>query len=90
MDMKQIVLKMLENWHLVVLMFFIGSFLKLILNTALKIYEVRATNKDTIKIGISDGSKVIEITSSNIKLKELQNLNDKELLELDFDKKKAS
>ena len=50
-------------------------------NAFLRIYEIKTVNKDTIKIGIHNDSKVIEITSSSIKLQDLKELNEKELLE---------
>jgi hypothetical protein len=38
-------------------------------------------NKDTIKIVINSDSKCIEITSSTLKLKDIQKLNENNLLE---------
>ena len=84
--MTDIILKLLDNWHWVVILFFVGQFLKIASNAFLRIYEIKSTNKDTIKIGIPNDSKVIEITSSSVKLKDLKELNEKELLEF----KKAS
>lgn len=79
--MLDIVLKMLDNWHWIIILWFVGQFLKIASNAFLRIYEIKSVNKDTIKIGIHNDSKVIEITSSSIKLQDLKELNEKELLE---------
>lgn len=79
--MLEIILQLLKNWEWLVILFFIGQFLKIICNVILKIYEIKATSKNTIKIGINQESKLVEITSSDISLEDIKSLNDKELLE---------
>lgn len=86
--MKDIVYKMLENWHILLILYFSTKFFSIITNAVLKMWELKVMNKDTIKIGINSDSKVIEITSSNLKLKDIQKLNENNLLE--YENKKVS
>lgn len=86
--MKDVVVKMLENWQILLILFFSAKFISIISNVALKIWELKVMNKDTIKIGLNSESKVIEITSSNLKLKDIQKLNENNLL--DYESKKVS
>lgn len=86
--MKDIVYKMLENWHILLILYFSAKFISIITNAVLKMWELKVMNKDTIKIGINSDSKVIEITSSNLKLKDIQKLNENNLLE--YENKKVS
>lgn len=95
--MENMLLKTLEtvisHFWIITLTLILSSVLKKILYVWIEFKKIEIQHKDTIKIGVNaiDGSKIIEITSSNIKLKELENLSDKKLLEIDFnDNKKAS
>ena len=79
--LENIVLKLLDNWHWVVVLFFVGQFIKIGSNVFIKIYELKVMNKDTIRVAESSDSTVIEITSSSIKLDDVRRLKSENLIE---------
>lgn len=78
--MENIVLKLLDNWHLIIFLFFFNQFLKLSLNVFLKAYEVKHLNKNSIKLASTGQSNIIEIQSSNLKIEDLNKLSKSEFL----------
>ena len=52
--MESIVIKLLDNWHWVVVLFFIGQFIKIASNAFLRVYEIRHLNKDILKLAVSN------------------------------------
>lgn len=90
--MNEILLKMIENmishFWIITLTLIGTSLLKKVLYMYIELQKIKIENKDTIKIGLSDDSKMIEITSSNLKIEDLKKLKDENLL--DYTNKKAS
>mgnify|MGYP003394913731 CR=1 FL=1 len=72
--MLEIILKLLDNWHWLVILFFIGQFIKIIGNLYLKIVEIKAINKDQIRFAKKGDETVIEITSSTVKISDVEQL----------------
>ena len=90
--MNEVLIKIIENLvsHMwIITLTLIGtSLLKKVLYMYIELQKIKIENKDTIKIGLSDDSKMIEITSSNLKIDDLKKLKDENLL--DYTNKKAS
>lgn len=83
--MNEILLKMIENmishFWIITLTLIGTSLLKKVLYMYIELQKIRIENKDTIKIGLSDDSKMIEITSSNLKIEDLKKLKEENLLD---------
>ncbi|MEQ1724166.1 MAG: hypothetical protein ABL930_13415 [Pseudobdellovibrio sp.] len=76
----EIVMKLLEHWSVVIYFFFSIQIVKLIGGFYLKIVEIRALNKDQIKVAISQNECVFEIQSSTVKIEDLHKLQNEKLL----------
>lgn len=82
--MNEILLKMIENmishFWIITLTLIGTSLLKRVLYMYIELQKIKIENKDTIKIGVSNDEKIIEITSSNLKIDDLKKLKEENLL----------
>lgn len=79
--MAEIIMSLIQNWHDLIIMFFVVQTIKIITNIVLKIYEIKHTNKDTIKFCKRDNETLIEITSSLVKISDIEKLKDTNLID---------
>lgn len=86
--MNEILLKMIENmishFWIITLTLIGTSLLKKVLYMYIELQKIKIENKDTIKIGLSDDSKMIEITSSNLKIEDLKKLKEENILDYTY------
>jgi hypothetical protein len=83
--MNEILLKMIENmishFWIITLTLIGTSLLKKVLYMYIELQKIKIENKDTIKIGYTSDSKMVEITSSNLKIKDLKKLKEENILD---------
>lgn len=84
--MAEIVMKMLEHWGWVIVLYFLTSWVKLISNIWLKSIELRVLNQNQVRIEISDSHQLLEIKSSTMDVRDLEKLGSIKLI----DNKKVS
>jgi hypothetical protein len=75
--MENIVIKLLDNWHYLIVLFFISQFLKIGLNSYLKVIEIKTLNKDFVRLEINLDSQVLEIRSNKVNLTDIEKISNK-------------
>jgi hypothetical protein len=79
--MLEIILKLIDNWRWLIILFFCMQLIKIVGNFYLKSVEIKTSNKDQIRFAQKGGETVIEVTSSNIKLSDIERLKNTNALE---------
>jgi|GEM_PF-4603803 len=74
--MTEIILKLLDNWHWLIILLFSHSMIKLIVQSWLKIVEIRTLNKNIVVFKDSPTERTIEIRSHDISVEKVQRLRE--------------
>lgn len=89
----EIITTLLANWKYYVLAFILYKVFKLSFQTYLQVMTLKYMNKDSFSVRINGSSKEISFTTSQkVNLNEVKEAlsNESNLVQIDYDKKKAS
>lgn len=74
--MSEIIIKILYNWHWLIILLFAHSIIKIFVQSWLKVVEIRVLNKNVVVFKDSLNERTIEIRTHDISIDKVQKLKE--------------